>query len=61
MAKARVTFRIQRLAEGNWQILAESPGLETVIIPGLTSKADADEWINGDRKLAWLRAQGYAK
>ena len=60
-AKARVTFRIQRVSEDNWQILADCPGVETVTITGLTSKADVDEWINGERRLAWLRSQGYAK
>jgi hypothetical protein len=61
MAKARVTFKITRIAEGDWAIIAEYPGTEPITIKGLVSKADADEWLNGPRKLAWLRAQGYAK
>jgi hypothetical protein len=61
MAKARVTFKIQRIAEGDWTILAECPGLETVAITGLKSKADVDDWLNGERRLAWLRSHGYAK
>jgi hypothetical protein len=61
MAKTRVTFRITRIAEGDWAILAERPGAEPITIKGLVSKADADDWMNGDRKIAWLRAQGYAK
>ncbi len=61
MAKARVTFRISRIAEGNWAILAECPGKEPATIEGLVSKADADDWMNGERKIAWLRSQGYAK
>jgi hypothetical protein len=24
-------------------------------------KADVDDWMNGDRRIAWLRTQGYAK
>ena len=57
----RVSFKIVRIAEGDWQIAAECPGKETVHIKGLTSKADVDDWLSGNRKLAWLRSQGYAK
>jgi hypothetical protein len=59
--KPRVTFKMQRIAEGDWQIIAECPGTETQYIKGLTSKADVDEWLNGSRRLSWLRSQGYAK
>lgn len=61
MAKAKVTFKIIRNAEDDWNILAEYPGAEPRQITGLKSKADADDWINGDRRIAWLRSQGYAK
>jgi hypothetical protein len=61
MAKARVTFKIRRIAEDDWIILAECPGVESVSITGLKSKADADDWLNGERRIAWLRSQGYAK
>ena len=61
MAKPRVTFKMQRIAENDWQILAEYPGAETRLIKGLTSKADVDDWLNGERRIAWLRSQGYAK
>jgi hypothetical protein len=61
MAKPRVTFRIKRIAENDWQIEAHYEGAEVRIISGLTSKADADDWLNGPRKVAWLRSQGYAK
>ena len=61
MAKARVIFKIKRIAEDNWIILAECPGVETVSITGLKSKADADDWLNGERRISWLRSQGYAK
>jgi hypothetical protein len=61
MAKQRVTFKIQRVAEGDWQLLAEYPGEEDRIIKGLTSKEEVDEWLNGDRRIQWLRSQGYAK
>jgi hypothetical protein len=30
-------------------------------IIGFESKADVDDWMNGDRRIAWLRFQGYAK
>ena len=62
MAKSpRVTFRPKRLSEDQWQIEAHCEGVEVRLITGLTSKADVDDWINGSRKLAWLRSQGYAK
>jgi hypothetical protein len=64
MARARpskVTFKIQRIAEGDWQIAADYPGAETRYIKGLTSKADVDEWLEGRRRIDWLRSQGYAK
>jgi hypothetical protein len=37
------------------------PGAEVRLIKGLTSKADVDDWLNGERRIAWLRSQGYAK
>ncbi len=61
MAKTKVIFRMQRIAEDDWQILAEYPGAEDRVIKGLTSKADVDDWLNGDRRIVWLRSQGYAK
>jgi hypothetical protein len=61
MAKARVNFKMKRIAEGDWQIIAEYPGAEDRIIKGLTSKADVDDWLNGERRIVWLRSQGYAK
>jgi hypothetical protein len=62
MAKLpRVAFKVQRIAEADWQIVAEYPGLENRYIKGLTSKADVDDWMSGSRKIEWLRSQGYAK
>ncbi|MDB5520052.1 MAG: hypothetical protein JWQ17_6810 [Tardiphaga sp.] len=61
MAKAKVTFKIIRNADEDWKIQADYPGVEPREITGLTSKADADDWMNGDRRVAWLRSQGYAK
>jgi hypothetical protein len=61
MAKVKVTFKIVRNAEDDWNILAEYPGSEPREITGLKSKSDADDWMNGDRRIAWLRSQGYAK
>jgi hypothetical protein len=52
---------MERIAEGDWQIVAECPGVETVRIKGLESKADVDDWLSGPRRLDWLRSQGYAK
>ncbi len=61
MAKAKVTFKIVRVAEDNWTIQADYPGAERREITGLSSKEDAHAWLDGDRKIAWLRSQGYAK
>ncbi len=61
MGKARVTFKTNRIAEGEWEIIAQYPGVEDRHIKGLTSKADVDEWLSGQRRIDWLRSQGYAK
>ncbi|MGA8611463.1 MAG: hypothetical protein WB760_07050 [Xanthobacteraceae bacterium] len=61
MAKDRVTFIMKRLAEDDWQIEAHYPGAEIRYIKGLKSKADVDEWLQGTRRIDWLRSQGYAK
>jgi hypothetical protein len=62
MAKSpRVTFKYKRLAEGEWQIEAHYPGAEMRHIKGFTSKTEIDEWLQGTRRIAWLRSQGYAK
>ena len=58
---SRVIFSTKRIADGEWQIEAHCPGAEIRYIKGLTSKADADEWLAGESKIAWLRSQGYAK
>jgi hypothetical protein len=52
---------MKRLAEDNWQIEAYYPGADTRYIKGLKSKADVDDWLNGSRRIDWLRSQGYAK
>ena len=52
---------MQRIAEDNWQILADYPGAETRYIKELKSKAEVDEWLNGTLRIDWLRSQGYAK
>jgi hypothetical protein len=61
MAKARLTFKPVRIAEGDWNILAECPGVDPVSITGFKSKTEIDEWMISDRRIAWLRSQGYAK
>ena len=62
MAKSpRVSFNPKRVSEGEWQIEARCEGQDIRYITGLTSKADADDWMQGERKIAWLRSQGYAK
>jgi hypothetical protein len=61
MAKVRVTFKLKRVAEGDWQIEAHYPGAELRIIKGFKTKDEVDEWLNGTRRIDWLRSQGYAK
>ena len=61
MAKAKVTFKTVRNSADDWNIVAEYPGVELREITGFKSKADAYDWMNGDRRVAWLRSQGYAK
>ena len=43
------------------RIEAHYEGQEIGIISGLTSKEDVNDWLNGPRKIEWLRSQGYAK
>ena len=59
--KPRVSFKMLRIAEADWQILADCPGTETKYITGLKSKVDVDDWLQGSRRIDWLRSQGYAK
>ena len=61
MGKERVVFKMKRIAEGDWQIEAHYPGAEIRYIKGLKSKAEVDEWLQGPRRIDWLRSQGYAK
>jgi hypothetical protein len=61
MAKARVIFKMKRITEDNWQIEAHYPGVEIRYIKGLKSKVEVDEWLQGTRRIDWLRSQGYAK
>ena len=61
MKKTRVNFKMKRIAEDDWQIIAEYPGEEDRTIKGLTSKAEVDDWLSGSRRIDWLRSQGYAK
>jgi hypothetical protein len=59
--RVKVIFKPKRIAEGDWQIEAHCPGTEIRYIKGLTSKSDIDEWMQGSRRIDWLRSQGYAK
>ena len=61
MGKPRVTFKHQRIEEGDWQIQAHYPDAEVRYVKGFKSKAEIDEWLAGEGKLRWLRTQGYAK
>jgi hypothetical protein len=57
----RVIFKMVRIAADDWQIEAHYPAVEVRYIKGFKSKADVDEWLNGSRRIDWLRSQGYAK
>ena len=57
----RVVFKMQRIAEGDWQIHAHCSETDIRLIKGFTTKAEVDEWLNGSRRIDWLRSQGYAK
>jgi hypothetical protein len=57
----RVTFKPSRIAENDWRIEAHYPGAEIRYITGFTSKAEIDDWMQGTRRIDWLRSQGYAK
>ena len=48
--KPRVTFKLERVAEGDWQIQAIHPEEETRYIKGFKTKAEVDEWLNGTRQ-----------
>jgi hypothetical protein len=61
MSKARVELKYKRIAENEWQIEAHYPGAELRHIKGFKSKAEIDEWLQGSRRIDWLRSQGYAK
>jgi hypothetical protein len=61
MSKPRVTFTPKRIAEDNWQIEAHYGDAEIRLVYGFKSKTEIDEWLNGTRKIDWLRSQGYAK
>ena len=57
----RVIFKYKRIAEGDWQIEAHYLGAAIRYIKGFESKTDIDEWLQGSRRIDWLRSQGYAK
>jgi len=57
----RVIFTQRRIAEGDWQIQANCPGVEIQYVNGFKNKAEIDEWIAGASKIKWLRSHGYAK
>jgi hypothetical protein len=59
--RVKVIFKPKRIEEGDWQIEAHCPGAEIRYITGLVSKADIDDWMQGPRRVDWLRSQGYAK
>ena len=59
--KPRIIFRAKRIADDEWEIEAHSAGEEVRRIKGLTSHEDVRDWIDGSRKVEWLRSQGLAK
>jgi hypothetical protein len=61
MAKAKVIFKPLRKSDNEWAIIAEYQDAAPLEITGFTSKTDIDDWMNGERRIAWLRSQGHAK
>jgi hypothetical protein len=61
MSKPKVEFKYKRIAEDEWQIEAHYSGAEIRDIKGFKSKAEIDDWLQGSRRIDWLRSQGYAK
>jgi hypothetical protein len=61
ISKTRVEFKYKRIAEDEWQIEAHYPGAELRHIKGFKCKAEVDDWLQGSRRIDWLRSQGYAK
>jgi hypothetical protein len=59
--KAKFNFRASRIEEGAWQIVATLSGHDDRVIKGLSSQEDCHDWLNGHRKIDWLRSQGFAK
>jgi hypothetical protein len=59
--KSKSDFKTVRSSEDDWNIVAEYPGTDPREITGFKSKADVDDWMNGDRRVAWLRSHCYAK
>jgi hypothetical protein len=59
--KKRVEFRPKRIAEGEWRIEAHCSGEEVRLIDGLSSLEEVHSWLNGPRKIAWLKSQGLAQ
>ena len=59
--KPRITFHPIRMGEGEWQIEARCAGEDVRYIKGLTSHEEVRQWIDGPRKIDWLRSQGLAK
>ncbi len=59
--RVRVDFKLKRITQDDWQIEAHCPGVETRYIKGFKTKAEVDEWLQGTRRIDWLRSQGYAK
>jgi hypothetical protein len=57
----QVIFKLKRVEEGDWQIDAHCPGGDIRSITAFKTKAEVDEWMNGARRIDWLRSQGYAK
>ena len=43
--------KMKRIAEDDWQIVAEGSGTEAKYIKGFKSKAEVDDWLNGSRRI----------
>lgn len=44
-----------------WQVVATYPSGEQRHIAGFRNQTEAEEWVAGEGRRAWLRAKGYSE
>ena len=57
----QVTFDLKPLKVGEgWYIVVTYPGGIQEHIPGFHGQVEAEQWLSGKGRQAWLRARGYS-